>query len=46
LYWSDAGRGVAVACSALVSVLGCYVGQAQLPRHRSDRPAAATAPSR
>jgi hypothetical protein len=46
MYWSDAGRGVAVACSALVSVLGCYVGQAQLPRHRSDRPAAATAPPR
>jgi hypothetical protein len=45
-YWSDAGRGVAVVCSALVSVLGCLVAQARLQRPASDRPAAGAAPRR
>ena len=36
-YWSDASRGIAVVISAVLSVLGCYVAQARLPRRAPER---------
>jgi hypothetical protein len=45
-YWSDISSGVAVASSALASLVGCYIAQARLPQRVSKGPAAGAAPRR
>jgi hypothetical protein len=45
-FFSDAGPGLVVAVSALVSVMGCYVAQVRPPRRAPDRPAAGAASRR